>query len=171
MTDTTNDDRHTTTDALTLPLRPGCRRAQGAAIQAKVTDKLDELLDLAEHDAVRRSVAAAPEGGCTERTWCNSGPSEEHLSYHSGGELDLAGATRPDDAPTTGRWCWLEEDRGLGTPRVSIEGVLSEPDGSLSAAFCSTFDVVAAWDLLSATVTPEAHAALLELVTKAMAES
>lgn len=176
---TTPAPKSATPDSLTLSddairvARPGWMpRATWADIKAAAATHTDELVEAAlARERVRRAVAESPASGCTERSWCVLGQSQEHLQYHAGGHIDLTDSVVPEGEEASGWWGWLTEDRGpAGEPRLTVEAVITQPDVGRET-YSSEVDAVQAQDLLRATAAPEAHARLLELVTTALGES
>lgn len=115
-----------------------------AGIKARMVGELLELVEHAAGDVVRRTVAAAPAGGCTERTWCVLGPNEEHHDFHGGDPVALAGYDADNDL---GWSCHAYENRSdgadgsAGVVMVTLEGHWLRSDGAREGY---TFDVPAA---------------------------
>lgn len=131
-----------------------------------ITEDLDRRLDelsIAAASSQRSDEATQRPRTCADRAWCTMSDPAEHSEYHAGDAVDLAGS---DGTGTAGWWAWLtEERRSHCDPQVMFEGIPA-PGDEVHVVTMSAGDVA---DVLAATATPEARAALEELVSAALA--
>src|SRR4051794_34278627 len=73
----------TTEDAIRVHRPDWMTEQQWSTVAKQTTAWFDQLAEDARANNVRRSVAEAPDRGCTEFDWCVLGKSEDHLLYHA----------------------------------------------------------------------------------------
>lgn len=102
--------------------------------------------------ARHQNEGTPPQTDCPDHTWCTNADSGEHVAFHAGDVVQLAGT------PGDGWHAWPLQDRGRGG-LIALE---SDRAGEPAVTVEATPEALAAF--LAATATPEGHARLAALV-------
>lgn len=139
-----------TDDTIRVRRLPGVDDTMWSHLRHYITSELDDVVEQAT-------------GRCREYSWCTlAGVPEEHEKYHAGDITDLTGNLLADSNKRAGFWCWPVRDRPGGEKEIYFEG--RAVDGADSAI--TPVPVRAVSWIMAATSTPEARAALIELLNE-----